>query len=45
MTLCTKCRKEQASWDFGEEENLCQMCFEEMCSVDWWKGVDEGWIF
>jgi hypothetical protein len=45
INLCTKCKTEEAECDFGEEENLCQMCFEEVCSVDWWQGVDEGWIF
>ena len=35
MTLCTKCNKEESEWDFGEEQ-LCQMCFEEVCSDDWW---------
>jgi hypothetical protein len=45
MPLCTKCKTEESEWDFGEDEQYCQMCFEEVCSVDWWNAVDEGWIW
>lgn len=43
--ICTDCKKEEAEWDFGEDENLCQMCFEKMCDKAWWEAVDEGFIF
>jgi hypothetical protein len=42
--LCTKCDEESVI-DFGENERYCQLHWEEVCSDDWWKGVDEGWIF
>ena len=32
MAICSKCGKEEAEWD-----DLCQMCWEEHCSMEWWR--------
>ena len=34
--ICSKCGKEEAEWD-----DLCQMCWEEYCSGEWWRLNDK----
>ena len=36
--ICTECHKEEAEWDFGED-NYCQMCWESYCSELWWASL------
>lgn len=37
--ICTKCQKEEAVWDFKDEQ-FCQLCFEAVTSESWWRLYD-----
>ena len=38
--LCTKCGKQPAEWDF-DDDSFCQVCFEDYCSLEYYKVF--GW--
>ncbi len=36
IKMCSKCNTEKAEWFGIEDEDLCQLCWEEHCSEEWW---------
>ena len=34
--LCTRCGSYEAEWMEIDGHNLCQLCWELHCSVEWW---------
>ena len=37
IKICTKCHKDKAEWFGIGDDDLCQLCWEDHCSDEWWR--------